>query len=371
MFLNVLLHELGHAVPMLLLSKGVVTIYIGSLGDATKSSRIKLGRLVLYCTTNPLKWNHGLCIPPEERFSVGAQLVFTIMGPLVSVAIMIACWHLPFTSDQDDEPFFITCLLIFSFGATLLTLVPRGNVGRTAQGVPYGNDGYHIISLLGKLRTPQAILEIEQDVASKEFQRAADGVDQLLAQKETSRSLYRHGIYAHIQLKNYTRGMELYEMQGMHYTPDNHDLHQLGYLYVMLNQPDQARALYLKILATSPKDAYALNGLGYILGIGGQHKEAIEHLDKAIKLYVGFAHAYNNRGFSKLHCDELEAGFQDIEHALKLDDKNAYGYRNLGIYYYRKNEWDQAEGLLEKAKGLDADMPLVDDYLEKIKQLRS
>lgn len=372
MLLTVLLHELGHAIPLLFMSKGTVGIFIGSMGDPGKSFRLGLGRLELYCTYNPLLWRYGICRPPEESFSAFAQIFYTLTGPLVSIGSTIACWHLLKQHEAESMlKFFIECLLFFSFIAILITLVPKGNVGYTAEGAPYGNDGHQILHLLSYLMTPKVVLQIDQDLADKEFQRAADSIDQRLALGEKSRRIYRLGIYAHIQLKNYTRGLELSQLLSARYTPDINDLQHLGYLHISLKNLDLAQGCFQEILGKAPHDRYALNNMGYLLGLRGDHAAAIECLDKAIKVYPAFAHAWNNRGYSKLNSDQLEEGLQDINHSLKLDDKNAYVHRNLGIYYLLKKEWEKAQSLFEKAKDLDPDTQGIDDYLQEIQQRRS
>jgi len=372
MLLTVLLHELGHAIPLLLLSKGTVGIYIGSNGDARQSIHLRLGRLEVFCTYNPLLWRYGNCRPPAEPFSIFAQIVYTLTGPLVSAASTIACWFL--LSQHEEEgmvKFFIECMLFFSFITTLFTLVPRGNAAYTTEGVSYGNDGYEIVGLLSRSMTPKAIVQIEQDLANEQYQRAADGVDQRFALGKKSRRIYRLGIYAHIQLKNYTRALELTQLLSARYTPDKNDLYQLGYIHTFLKNFDLAQQYYQEALDKAPNDPYALNGKGYILALRGHHAEAINCLDKAIQASHDFAHAYCNRGYSKINSDQLESGLQDINHSLKLDNKNAYGYRNLGIYYRLNNEWEQAEGLFKKAKELDPDMDGIDGYLREMEQLRS
>jgi hypothetical protein len=60
---TVLLHELGHAIPAILLTRQKVTIYIGSHGDPKKSLKFKLGLLEGYFRYNPFDWNRGLCVP--------------------------------------------------------------------------------------------------------------------------------------------------------------------------------------------------------------------------------------------------------------------------------------------------------------------
>jgi hypothetical protein len=48
-FVTVTLHELGHAIPALLMTKDEVTIYIGSIGSPYNSFHLAIGRLEFYC----------------------------------------------------------------------------------------------------------------------------------------------------------------------------------------------------------------------------------------------------------------------------------------------------------------------------------
>jgi len=59
--LTTFIHEMGHAIPSLLYTKGIVTIYVGSYGDPDKSIHFTVGRLKVYFKYNPLLWDSGLC----------------------------------------------------------------------------------------------------------------------------------------------------------------------------------------------------------------------------------------------------------------------------------------------------------------------
>jgi hypothetical protein len=53
-FVTVALHELGHAIPALLMTRDEVTIYIGSFGNPYSSFHFTTGRLKFCCKYNPL-----------------------------------------------------------------------------------------------------------------------------------------------------------------------------------------------------------------------------------------------------------------------------------------------------------------------------
>jgi hypothetical protein len=52
-FLVAFIHELGHALVMLIVFKGPITMHIGSFGVSSSTISTKLGRLHIYISYNP------------------------------------------------------------------------------------------------------------------------------------------------------------------------------------------------------------------------------------------------------------------------------------------------------------------------------
>lgn len=59
----------------------------------------------------------------------------------------------------------------------------------------------------------------------------------------------------------------------------------------------------------------------------------------------------------------MEEGLEDINHSIFLDANNSYNYRNLGIYYFEKNEYVEALELYKKAKKLDGTTHTIDELI--------
>jgi hypothetical protein len=70
---TVLLHELGHAITLMLLTKKGASVYVGSYGNQKQSFKIKLGSLDIWFRYNPIKWSGGLCIPKTDDISLNKQ----------------------------------------------------------------------------------------------------------------------------------------------------------------------------------------------------------------------------------------------------------------------------------------------------------
>ncbi len=90
------------------------------------------------------------------------------------------------------------------------------------------------------------------------------------------------------------------------------------------------------------KDAKYYLNRGLEKGRKGQHKEALEDFEVAIKLDAKFALAYGNRGFSKYNLNRKEEAIADYDEAVKLDPKNAVAYIVRGVAKYDLDRKEEA-----------------------------
>jgi tetratricopeptide (TPR) repeat protein len=78
------------------------------------------------------------------------------------------------------------------------------------------------------------------------------------------------------------------------------------------------------------------------------YDEAIEDINKAIKLYPEFAEAYYNRGNLMAISGELPAAYDDYTRAIELDDELGEAYYNRGlVQIYMK---DTRKGCMDLSK---------------------
>ena len=139
-FIHVLVHEMGHAAPILLRTSAAVTIYIGSFGDARRSFHIRTGRVVIIITHNPFLWFRGMC-QPHGIFSLNQQLLYIATGPLGSLLLGTASVLLLFIP---GIPGLLRGLLgfmvLFSIMGVLGSTIPVGRTRYTAAGRPVQPD---------------------------------------------------------------------------------------------------------------------------------------------------------------------------------------------------------------------------------------
>lgn len=119
------------------------------------------------------------------------------------------------------------------------------------------------------------------------------------------------------------------------------------------NDFEQAISTFQKILF-STKDNYlradVYNFIGYAQIRMGEYGKSIDNFRKAIELNDNYAYAYDNLGYSFIQTGELEKGMRCIEKAMLLENNdNAYSYRNMALYYERKNETALCEEYFKKS----------------------
>lgn len=142
--------------------------------------------------------------------------------------------------------------------------------------------------------------------------------------------------------------------------------YNLGYFHSQMGNYDQSIINYNKVLELNNQYPSGYNNRGYTYNLMGNYDQAIIDFDKAIELNPeGAAYPYNNRGFAKIKLGFIEEGLLDINKSMELDDKNAYVYRNLGIYHAAKGELKEAIDLFLKSKEMDKNTHSIDDLINE------
>ena len=361
---TIIFHELGHAIPAILLTRETVSIYIGSYGDPGKSLHCSIGLLEVWLNYNPLSWRQGLCVPSAKQISINKQIIYTLTGPLASFAIaLMACF---FTFTYDLHGFLKLILVIFlasSIFDLIVNLTPRTAPIKLYDGRLTYNDGYQLKQLFHYQRFPKAYGHAAELYNQQKFTESAIAFHKMLKSGLKDENIYRLAISSFLQVKNYQQAKEISDEFILHGNLNSDDFASAGISYSQIDQHVKAVEFYNKSLELNPNNKYALNNKGFTLNILDKFYDAIPLFDKAIELDNTFAYSYNNRGLAKIKIGKVEEGLEDINYSFKLDDNNSYAYRNLGIYHLDKGEYSKALELFRKAKELDCDTHLIDELI--------
>lgn len=361
---TVLFHELGHAIPAILLTKQKATIYIGTYGDPTKCLRINLGALEIFFRYNPLSWNIGLCVPSAKDISINKQIVYILAGPLTSFLLGSITSYLTF--EYDLHGFLKLFLIVFLFSAffdLIINLIPNKNPIYLYAGAVAYNDGYRLKQLFYYKRLPEEYSKAVKLYNEKKFADSAIIFESLITDGATDENIYRLTISAFLHNKNYSKVKDLSETFALTNKMNSDDLSNLALAYSYLGLCEESIELYNKSLELNPENIYSLNNKGYTLNLMKRYEEAIPYFSKAIDIDKDFTYSYSNRGLSKIKIGQAGDGLQDITHSLRLDSDNSYAYMHMGIYYFEKGEFDKALQEFIRAKELDNSTHMIDNFI--------
>jgi tetratricopeptide (TPR) repeat protein len=126
----------------------------------------------------------------------------------------------------------------------------------------------------------------------------------------------------------------------------------LGYVYAITARYRLAQFEFAKV-CDMLQSSQAFAGLGYVFYAQGQAAEAVEALKKALEIDPRNANAMNSLGF--ISCEErldLPRGIQLCRQAVELNPRNPAYHDSLGWAYYRAGNLTEAKASLRRALDL-------------------
>lgn len=367
--LTTVIHELGHAIPALLLTKEKVSVYMGSHGNPEKSMQFQIGRLECFFKFNLFYWRGGLCVMHAKEISARTSFIVTIFGPLLSLIVAGITILVMYYNDFNDVTTLILFALTFSCILDFLNnIFPNRDTIQLHDGTITNNDGMQLLMLLKHKKAYRKFQLGSYFLENFEFPEAADTFEEALKYEDNQEVYFRLAIYANLMANNYEKARILQERFTKKFKDlfDANDYGNAGMIYSHFEEYENAIDLYTKALQIDENHLTVLNNRGYVYGLIGKHSEAIEDLDKVIALDENFAFGWNNRGFSKLKLGQLEDGLKDIQKSLKLDTLNGYAYRNIGLYHFYKKDYIKALEFYENALKIDSTVYNIQEYIDEV-----
>ncbi|MBD3583626.1 tetratricopeptide repeat protein [Flavobacterium selenitireducens] len=367
--LVVLLHEIGHAVPTLLLTRQKTTIFLGSYGIPTKGGRrFSIGKLEIWFTTDFL-WNTGMCSSEATDMSRRDQIIQTLCGPLLPLAIATAVF---FTAGRFAISG-VTLGLLFLFLViavidTCYNLLPRERPVRLTDGTTTFNDGKQLQQVFREKKFQKIYRDGISAFETGDYARALHLFGILVNADYTNISVFRLLTYAALALRRHENVKSWAERTLEFDEVEANDYINAGLAHSRLEEMEQAIAYYDKSLELLPGNPTSLNNKGYSLAEMGRFEQAEAVLSLAIAADADYAYPHNNRAYVKIMTGRFESALSDLEKSMRLDDSNAFVYRNFGLYYLKNGNKTEALRFLEKARSLNPETERVDLYLQEASQ---
>ena len=306
---------------------------------------------------------------PGERLSVNKMIFFTAMGPLVSLLITIFCL-ITLRTMELNSPQTIILVTIMVIGGTcvLSTAIPWAKLHGTHSGNGIRNDMTQIVQLWKTRSMPDEYWTAWDKIRAKEYLQASELLEGVIERGNSSVVLLRLAVAAHLQSGKYDHAEKVLEYIRQNHRFALEDEINDGCHKILVGRFREAIAIHTELLKLHYNHFLILNNMGYALAAAGEPEKALWYLDRGLTLAPRFVHLHSNRGWARMQLGQWEEGMLDTEHALKLDNAHADGYRNLGLYALEKGRNEEAREHFLKAKSLDAGAQFVDEPLAEVER---
>lgn len=153
------------------------------------------------------------------------------------------------------------------------------------------------------------------------------------------------------KMKEYDQAYETF-LKARQLLPDNHEVQiNLATVDFYRGRIDSAEIRLKSVVAKYPYSPNAYNTLNQLYLKKKEPEKALEMIEKALEIESENPYFLNNRGFTLLQIDSLEAGIKDINQSILIDPENMWAYRNKGIYFLLSGVPSSAVPYLKKASG--------------------
>ncbi|GIV89682.1 MAG: protein kinase [Chloroflexus sp.] len=128
----------------------------------------------------------------------------------------------------------------------------------------------------------------------------------------------------------------------------------------------QAEAAYRQALNYNDYDAFAYNGLGWILLYLDRYDEAIEVLQKALRLDNQNAEIFNGLGWSYFYSNRYSEATTFFQQAIDLNPYYIDAHFGLGRSYEEQGLLTEALAAFQTVKQLDPTYPTIDEVIARV-----
>ncbi|WP_391122504.1 hypothetical protein [Psychrobacillus sp. L3] len=141
---SVLLHELGHALCVVMFSKEEAYVYLGTTNESNKEN-FRIGRVTFHIT---FAYSGFCAVKNMTNFSIVQSILFFIGGPIVSVLLFIGAYFISAEVTHYGTRNFLNGIIYINLFLFILTIIPirYPKVLKTYAG--FQSDGYQILTLL-------------------------------------------------------------------------------------------------------------------------------------------------------------------------------------------------------------------------------
>eukprot|EP00177_Eucheuma_denticulatum_P005207 GFKZ01009488.1.p1 GENE.GFKZ01009488.1~~GFKZ01009488.1.p1 ORF type:complete len:1336 (+),score=158.89 GFKZ01009488.1:562-4569(+) len=135
--------------------------------------------------------------------------------------------------------------------------------------------------------------------------------------------------------------------------------YQVGTLHDITGNLKSASEAYHNALSRNQNHIKAIQGLAWLNHKSGNDHEAVEMLQRALRIDDGNAETYYLIGRIYMANNEFRVAYDNYQLAVHLDPKNAYFWCSIASLYYQRGQYRDAMDAYSRAVQIYADIPEV------------
>lgn len=344
--INVILHEIGHAIPSLLFTKGDVHIDLGD-SDKGKICDFRIGRLRFSFSWHNLLFHHGLT-RHKLAPSFNALRLILLSGVIFNFASLFFCvrFLLPSINSQYSAVIISALFLNCAF-LSIGSLIPRQVSINNAQ---FASDGLLFIrTFQAKHRFP---IEFARLIEKREFQNTIKFLEKKLDIIPDDEITLRAAISISLRPQGYHILSHFREILKT----KPHSAENLEFLFLSsIHLSDEAAArFYLNQWGAIDPDSPTFKSNSAFLAMeNGQHTVAFAVFSELLKQRGETAYVLGNLAYIEYMLGNLNKSAELLARALQLNPNEAYVHRAMALIELVKENKESAKQAYTRAKGLN------------------
>ena len=265
------------------------------------------------------------------KHMINGALPKTLLMLFIASIVLSGCSTTRSITDHEDEPESYSDVDEFYDGQSELVYSNKGSPETAKEIIALGD---------------AAMARGKPDEALYQYVKAVD------LDNNSDTALYKIG-EIHSRRGNTAKAAKAYEM-ALEINPDHGDAHE-GLALLLLNkrQYDEARNHLTKAEANGATINWRIyNSLGVISDLENDYKQAIIYYQKALALQPELPLILNNMGYSRYMLGDWDSAEKYYRKAVLNDKYFERAWRNLGLLYSRKGNYDEAISVFTQVEDL-------------------
>lgn len=359
--LSVLIHEIGHAIPMLLFSNKSVLICVWNEEKSKKFLEFKINRLHFKLSQDALFVSGYAQMSEDINIAKWKNFIINLWGPLFSILICVFLFYASFYFNLHGFFKFlmvgflihsiIEIYFVFKYDIYLMNEYYRFSDG--------ANLFHDIFKNFGSLEVNNSLYKYY----SQDFEAAAKLMKPIIENGFDDFYFFNAYLISLCYSNSPSEAFQIYSSSRNRYVFSPKEKSQFGAL-LLIKGNKKGKELIIDAFQSDPKDDTILANKAFLSLIEGNYTNAIGIFTYLLHSQTFKPYASSNLLLAKYKDKDESISLSNFDNCLLEFPLEAYAFRNKGIYLFENANYKDAVKCFRSAMKLDKNCYQVDAYLD-------